>query len=130
MVCLDTDIFVSLIKGDPKASLFVKSLEEKGEQIKTTVITAYELLKGASISSRPEENLDLVSDLISNVSILALNQPSADLAASIYQKLRVKGTMIGEFDILIAAIVIKEDEVLISGDKDFLKVGDLKLRHW
>ncbi|MBO3755271.1 MAG: type II toxin-antitoxin system VapC family toxin, partial [Candidatus Brockarchaeota archaeon] len=125
MVCLDTDVLVSLLKGDSEASLLVKSLEEKGERIKTTVITTYELLKGASISSRPDENLGLVRNLISNVVILVLDERSADSAAYIYQRVRRKGTMIGEFDILIAAIAMKEDEVLVSRDEDFLKVEGL-----
>ena len=130
MVCLDTDILVSLIKGDPKAVSFIRTLEREGEELKSTVITAYELLKGAVISVKSDANVRLVKDLLSNVTILELDSPSAELASTIYQKLRRKGEMVGEFDILIATISIKREEELISNDKDFLKIEDVKVRFW
>ncbi len=130
MACLDTDILVSLIKGDPKAVSFIDTLERKGEEIRSTVITAYELLKGAVISVKSDANVRLVKDLLSNIAILELDSPSVELASTIYQKLRRKGEMIGEFDILIAAISIKRGEELISNNKDFFKIEDLKVRLW
>jgi len=130
LVCLDTDILVSLIKGDPKAVSFIRTLEREGEELKSTVITAYELLKGAVISVKSDANVRLVKDLLSNVTILELDSPSAELASTIYQKLRRKGEMVGEFDILIATISIKREEELISNDKDFLKIEDVKVRFW
>ncbi|MGB9660224.1 MAG: type II toxin-antitoxin system VapC family toxin [Nitrososphaerales archaeon] len=130
MACLDTDILVSLIKGDPKAVSFINTLERKGEELRSTIITAYELLKGAAISVKSDANVRLVKDLLSNIAILELDSPSVELASMIYQKLRRKGEMIGEFDILIAAISIKRGEELISNDKDFFKIEDLKVRLW
>ncbi len=130
LACLDTDILVSLIKGDPKAVSFINTLERKGEELRSTVITAYELLKGAVISVKSDVNVRLVKDLLSNIAILELDSPSVELASTIYQKLRRKGEMIGEFDILIAAISIKRGEELISNDKDFFKIEDLKVRLW
>ncbi|MCP8307927.1 MAG: type II toxin-antitoxin system VapC family toxin [archaeon] len=130
MVCLDTDILVSLIKGDPKAVSFIKALERKGEELRSTVITAYELLKGAVISVKSDANVRIVKGLLSNITILELDSPSAELASTIYQKLRRKGEIVGEFDILIAAISIKRGEELISNDKDFLKIEDVKVRFW
>jgi len=130
LVCLDTDILVSLIKGDPKAVSFIKALERKGEELRSTVITAYELLKGAVISVKSDANVRIVKGLLSNITILELDSPSAELASTIYQKLRRKGEIVGEFDILIAAISIKRGEELISNDKDFLKIEDVKVRFW
>ncbi len=121
---------MSLIKGDPKAVSFINTLERKGEELRSTIITAYELLKGAAISVKSDANVRLVKDLLSNIAILELDSPSVELASMIYQKLRRKGEMIGEFDILIAAISIKRGEELISNDKDFFKIEDLKVRLW
>ncbi|MCP8309652.1 MAG: type II toxin-antitoxin system VapC family toxin [archaeon] len=130
MVCLDTDILVSLIKGDPKAVSFIKDLERKSEGLRSTVITAYELLKGAVISVKSDVNVRLIRSLLPNITILELDSPSAELASAIYQKLRRKGEIVGEFDILIAAISIKRGEELISNDKDFLKIEDVRVRFW
>jgi predicted nucleic acid-binding protein len=41
-----------------------------------------------------------------------------------YRELGQKGKMIGEFDILISAIVKKFDEQLVSKDADFKAVQD------
>jgi len=57
--------------------------------LKTTIITAYELLKGAAISSKPQENLKIVKDLLSNIIILTLDYGSCEEASEIYSKLRV-----------------------------------------
>jgi len=129
-VCLDTDILVGLLKGDKKATTIIGKLQSTGEPLKTTIITAYELLKGAMISTKPQENLITVRDLLSNLSILTLSYGSCEEASRIYSKLKTKGQTIGEFDILIAAIVIYNNEILISRDKHFQHIKNLKLQIW
>ena len=81
MVCLDTDILVGLLKGDGKAIDLINKLQSRGNSLKTTIITAYELLKGAATSSKPQENLKIVRDLLFNINILPLNYVSREEAA-------------------------------------------------
>lgn len=52
MTILDTSVIVSLLKGTPDSIKNLKALQETDECISVTVITAYELLKGANLSSR------------------------------------------------------------------------------
>jgi predicted nucleic acid-binding protein len=105
LVILDTNILVSLLKGSPEATEKISSLEESGDNLCTTIITAYELLKGASISSKPEENLAKVRDSLSNLRVLELSLAACEESSKIYKQLRDRGRLIGEFDVLIAAIV-------------------------
>lgn len=105
MVCLDTDILVGLLKGDKDAIATIGMFQRMGIPLKTTIITVYELLKGAASSCKPVENLRLVRDLLSNISILNLTYGSCEKASAIYVKLRSKGHIIGEYDILIATLV-------------------------
>jgi len=128
LVCLDTDIIVGLLKGDKEAVGAIDRLQDEGEYLKTTVINAYELLKGAAISSRPEENQASVRDLLSSVAVLPLNCESCEEASKIYGKLRKAGQIAGEFDILIASIVIFNGEALISRDGHFKLMEDLILQ--
>jgi predicted nucleic acid-binding protein len=51
-VFLGTNIIVSLSKDEEEAKEKIGPLERSGERISTTVITVYELPKGAQISSR------------------------------------------------------------------------------
>lgn len=127
MAVLDTSILVSLLKDEPDAKKKIWSLREAGDQIFTTTITAYELLKGASISARPEENLAKVRDLLSTTQVLLLSLGTSEEAATIYKELREKGKMIGEFDILIAGIVRSNDEELVTRDAHFKSVKGLKV---
>jgi tRNA(fMet)-specific endonuclease VapC len=130
MVVLDTDIMVSLLKDEEAASEKIEALEQSGEKICTTVVTAYELLKGAQISTRREENLALVRDLISNVDVLSLSIRACEQASRIYKRSRQLGKLIGEFDILIAAITISSDQKLVSKDGDFKSIQGLEITHW
>jgi predicted nucleic acid-binding protein len=130
LVCLDTDIIVGLLRGDERAVTLISQLQVLGETMKTTVITAYELLKGAAISSRPQENLTVVRDIISSLTILTLNYGVCEVASQIYSELKGRGQVISEFDILIAAISIYNDETLISRDKHFEKIENLRHRTW
>ncbi len=130
MACLDTDILVELMKGDGEAIKTVERLDKTGQTVKTTAITAYELLKGAAISSRPAQNLVRVRGLLSSIEILSLELGACEQASAVYADLRGAGEMVGEFDILIAAIAMYNGEPLVSRDEHFRPVQNLKLRKW
>ncbi|MEM0030554.1 MAG: PIN domain-containing protein [Candidatus Nitrosocaldus sp.] len=51
MVCLDTDVIVALLRGDERALEIIDRLQKSNGVLKTTAITVYELIKGASISA-------------------------------------------------------------------------------
>lgn len=130
MVCLDTDIFVSLLRGDKEAIEFVSKLEKANQPIRTTIITAYELLKGAGASSMPERNLARVRDLISSARVLGLSYGACEEASRVYAGMKRKGKTMSEFDLLIAAIAMYNDDILISRDEHFKLVEGLTLRTW
>ena len=131
MTILDTDIIVALLKGTPEAIQKITTIEEKGETISTTIVTVYELLKGAYLSRRCEENLAKVTDAISSMQILDLTFYACEEAAKIYIELKNKGTMVGEFDILIAAITRANNEEFVTRDEHFeLLIPESKLQKW
>jgi tRNA(fMet)-specific endonuclease VapC len=130
LTILDTDILVALLKGAPEATEKIRSLEEQGNQVSTTLITAYELLKGAQISYKAQENLTKVRDLFSSLHILELSYNACEEASKIYRELRKTGTMIGEFDILIAAITRACDETLLTQDEHFELIRGMKIINW
>jgi tRNA(fMet)-specific endonuclease VapC len=131
MTILDTDIIVALLKGTPDAIQKITSIEEKGQIISTTIVTVYELLKGAYLSCRCDENLARVTDVISNIQIFDLTFNVCEEAAKIYKELKTKGKLIGEFDILIAAITRTNNEELVTRDETFeLLIPESKLQKW
>jgi tRNA(fMet)-specific endonuclease VapC len=129
LVCLGTDILVALLRGDEEAKGAIAALEDQGETINTTVITAYELLKGAAASTREKSGSD-VTGLLSQLGILTLTVEACSEAAQILPALRKNGRTIGEFDILIAAIAISNREDLLTRDGHFGMVDRLHVRGW
>ncbi len=113
---LDTSILIEVLGNNTAVQ---EKLEIIGEQIATTTITEYELLKA------PKSNEALGSLDIMNV--YAFDSVSAGRSAKIFKELKKKGRMINELDILIAAIAIAHDELLVTRDKDFEEVEGLKL---
>ena len=130
MTVLDTDILVALLKGAPEALDTIKKLEDQGDQISTTIISAYELLKGAYISSRQQENLGKVRDAISSLKVLDLSVKACEEASKLYSSLKKTGKVIGEFDILIAAIARTHDEAIMTRDEHFKSIRGTKLLKW
>ena len=130
LVCLDTDILIGFLRGDEKAASLMQRLEAERRAPTTTAITAYELTKGAQISSDPSGNLESVNRLVETVRVLPLTAVSCRNAARIYSELRGKGRLSGEFDVLIAGIVVENDETLVTRDGHFSMMKDVPVRSW
>jgi tRNA(fMet)-specific endonuclease VapC len=127
---LDTDILVALLKGKKEADKAMQSLQEKGDEVATTIISAYELLKGAYLSSKPKDNLAEVQELLSNMRVLDLTLQACEEASKIYQDLKQEGRLIGEFDVLIASIARTYDETIITRDEHFRFIRGIKITEW
>jgi tRNA(fMet)-specific endonuclease VapC len=127
---LDTDILVSLLKGSPEATEKIRTLEESGEPLSTTIVTAYELLKGAQVSSKSEENLSKVRDSISSLQVLELSLVACEEASKIYKQLKENGKLIAEFDVIIGAITLSRDESLVTRDRHFRSIKGIRIIKW
>jgi len=127
---LDTDALISLMNGDPSANNAIRALEEKEDRIVTTIISAYEILRGAHISSCPERNLTKVQDVLANVHVLDLTLQACEEASKIYADLQKKGWPIGEYDVLIAGIAKAHAETILTRDKHFNLVQGISTVTW
>ena len=127
---LDTDILIALLKGEKDADDAMRGLEDKGDRVATTVLTAYELLRGAYISSKPKENLTKVQNVLSNLEILDFTLKACEEASKIYRDLRKAGCLIGEFDVLIAAIARTYDETIMTRDEHFTLIREINVSDW
>ena len=130
MVVLDTDILVSLLKGDAAAIEKIRILREQQSSLATTIVTAYELLKGAHLSSKVDENLGKVRGSLSSLLVLDFSFGAAEEATKIYKELRERGKMIGEFDVLIAGIARFYGEALVTRDADYTSIRGIKIIKW
>ena len=127
---LDTDALIALLNGEPAANETIRRLEEKGDQVATTIISAYELLRGAYISSEPERNLAEARELLSNIEILDLTLQAAEEASNIYRDLRKKGCLIGDNDVLVAGIAKAHADAVITRDAHFRLIRAITAVEW
>jgi tRNA(fMet)-specific endonuclease VapC len=127
LTVLDTTVIIALLKGKTETLAQINKLIEKEDTLGITTITAYELLKGAYLSTKQKENTQAVKEVISNLQIFDLSPQACEEAAQIYNELENVGKKISEFDILIAAIAKTNNEAILTYDKHFKAIKGLHL---
>jgi predicted nucleic acid-binding protein len=121
MVILDTSIMIDVSRKKKYALELIASYQEK-EQIATTIITQYEMLRGA-----PEPYINYITDLLNRFVILDFGTDALNETVKIYKKLKEKGTLINELDIMICGIATTNNQTLITKDNDFQNLENNKI---
>jgi predicted nucleic acid-binding protein len=122
MTFIDTSVIIDFLAGDEKIVSLIKELAQK-EEIKTTAITEYELLK-----HKTELKRQVAEKFLSAVQVCPFDRSSAGKAALLFEKLSKAGKMINENDLLIAGIVLSNDEVLLTRDQKFGSIDDSNIK--
>jgi predicted nucleic acid-binding protein len=121
MVVFDTPLLIDASRKEKYVYDVIDSYSGK-ERIATTIITKYEMLRGAS-----KRNVNFILELLNQFVVLDFDKDAADEAVEAYKILRGKGKMISELDFLIVGIATANNETLITKDKDFLKLETNKI---
>jgi tRNA(fMet)-specific endonuclease VapC len=121
---LDTNAAIALLKGDPAIAKFAQS------NIFVPSVAVGELYLGAEKSARVVENVQRVSEFISQRISYACDTETARWYGRIAHKLRLKGRPIPQNDIWIAAIALQHALTLITRDKHFNEVDELAVAGW
>lgn len=117
MTIFDTNIVVDYLRGKQQAS---EIMAAKHSEIAITVITGYELLKGY----RTKKEESTVNELLSRVRIYWMDNKSMRVSGSLYRELKGRGKLKNEADVLIAGIVLANNETLITADSDFSELEE------
>lgn len=125
---LDTNVCVHFFRG--KFNLIDKFQEVNLENCAISEITLAELFFGAENSSNPKKNYKLIDKFSEQVKILPIFN-----AINIYAKekvrLRKKGEMISDFDMLIGATAIANDLIMVTENiKEFNRISDIHIENW
>ncbi len=131
MVCLDTDILVSLLRGDPQATAYIRRLESRGETAYTTPVNAHELFLGGWRSERRETNLREIASLLGDLSILDFDLEASFYTGRIASKLLAEGHQIGTGDTLVAGIALRHGQPITTRNtRHFARVPELRIEAW
>ncbi len=123
MILADTDVLIDYLSGiQPVTSQVARYAE--ASQLKTTAMSCFELLSGASKGKRG----DAIRALLDALPVLPLDHESATCAAQVRRELEGMGQPLGMGDSLIAGIALAHDLVLFTRNrKHFERVPSLKL---
>lgn len=122
MTFLDTSVIIDFLAGDQKIIAIVKEILSK-EDVKTTAITEYELLR-----HKTKIKKQAAARFLSGVMVSSFDRDAAKKAAELFQELQAAGRMINENDLLIAGIALAYDEVLLTRDQKLASIGKDKIR--
>ena len=137
MLVLDTDHLVELDRGSSQGAALQRKLEDAGDEVATTIISAEEQFRGwlAQIHRQrdPHEQIATYQRLQRRMAFFAAWHvlPWDTDAADILQGLRRQRVRIGTMDLKIASIVLAHDATLLSRNlRDFQQVPNLRVEDW
>lgn len=127
MTILDTDYLVALLRGDTDAA----AQADKIKNPKTTIINAFELYYGADRSNNPEKSRNVVNSLLGSIDICKFELPAVLTSAKIQAGLMSAGNPVNILDVLIAGIVmVNNEELLTRNVNHFNRINGLNWKKW
>jgi tRNA(fMet)-specific endonuclease VapC len=122
MTFIDTSVIIDFLAGDQKVVALFKDILRK-EEVKTTAITEYELLRHKSRIRKQAAEL-----FLSGVTVYPFDREAARKAAALFVELQNSGKMVNENDLLIAGISLANDEILYTRDQKLGSIDDLNIK--
>ncbi len=126
MPVADTSFLIDMMRRAPVALRIYGEYELQGTALSTTAITAMELYKGAYISGN-RDNLHKVRTILELFNLLPVDETIYEAFGRVSAGLCIDGNPIGDFDEVIAAMTLCHDGEIITRDRHFEKIPELKI---
>ncbi len=125
---LDTNICIHFFRGDYN---LIEKIENVGlENCAISEITLAELVFGAENSKYPKKNFQLINTLSEHVAILPILDAIREYGKQ-KVRLRRKGKMISDFDLLIGTTALVNDLIMVTENlKEFTRIENIELENW
>jgi tRNA(fMet)-specific endonuclease VapC len=125
---LDTNICIYFLKG--KFGLITKFEEIGFDNLYISEITLAELKYGAEKSEYPDKNRSTIDDFANRIKLLPIFK-AIDTFAKEKARLRKKGNVVDDFDLLIGSSAVINKMVLVTNnEKHFEKLKGIKIENW
>ena len=124
-VLLDTNAYTGLINGDTRVYEYIV----QADVICMSTVMLGELYAGFYGGSKSEWNSTILNDFLKKetVKIIDITHETAKIFGGIKNELKQKARMIPVNDIWIAAHAIETDSTLLTYDKHFTGISNLKI---
>jgi tRNA(fMet)-specific endonuclease VapC len=123
---LDTNIVVGMFAND---LAICQRLSQRPEVFLSSVVLG-ELYFGAQKSKRVKENLRRIDELLAEAMVLACDTGTAYEYGIVHNELRLKGRPIPENDTWLAAHARQHGLTLVSRDRHFAEIDELRWEQW
>jgi len=125
---LDTNICVHYFRGQFNLADKIQEVDLRNCAI--SEITLAELAYGAESSSDPKKNFKVIDKFAEQIKILPIFN-AINIYAKEKARLRKKGTIISDFDILIGSTSIANGLIMVTENlKDLERISDIKIENW
>jgi predicted nucleic acid-binding protein len=120
MKVLDTTFLIDFLSGE-KSTL---KIAESAEELLTTQISMYELIRGILLADNPEKNLLKAKEVLENFKVLALDDYGIIKSAEIFADLAKKGERISDADCMIAGISLSngQNRIVTRNESHFKRI--------
>ena len=126
---LDTNIVIYVLKRRPLEVL--STFNANASRMAISAITVAELMHGAEKSSRVSENLTVIEDFCSRLTVLPYGMKAAQHYGAIRSALEKLGQPIGINDLHIAGHARSEGLTLVTNNvSEFARVPALEIENW
>lgn len=124
MKVLDTTFLIDFLNGD-KAAL---KIVESDEQLLTTQMNMYEILRGIFLASNSESEMLKAMELFENVRVLQLDDSGIIKSAEIFASLTKKGAIIADNDCITAGIALSRgiNKIVTRNTEHFKRIKGIK----
>jgi len=130
MLVLDTSFIIDAMRGNGEALSRLADLENEDDLLCTTSLNALELFRGAYLSPKRDEKIARVRRILDQLLVLPVTEETYDIYGAISASLISEGRQIGDFDEIIAAVVISHGAEIITRDRHFDRLPMLKVVHY
>jgi tRNA(fMet)-specific endonuclease VapC len=127
-ILLDTNTASALIKGRPNVAARFRATDP--ERVCLSVVTEAELLYGLAKRPQASRLRALVEAFLTAIDVLPWTGATTRRYANLRAGLERRGRPLGALDTMIAAHAIEHDVLLVTNDRAFGEVPELRLEDW
>jgi len=133
MIIFDSTFLIDLMKSSNnpnrrKTNLLFQEIKGSGETYATTFVNIFEMYKGIYKTEAKSKTIDSLKYILSEIPVLGFDENYYSEYGKLSSYLENRGTPIGKFDELIAAIALFHGaKVITNNTKDFSRVPMLEI---
>lgn len=124
MLVLDTAILINIERRDKKTIELAAQLSKTNPIAKITFMNRVEFLFG--VHKKSPKNKERAIAFLDKFSVLHTTNETASILSELKARYAQKGLMIPLADLLIASLTIEHRATLVSADKIFERIDELK----